>query len=68
MMSQAGVTNPLEYPILLDQLEKRVVVCKVKWQPTWDNCSVQAVKEDDGVIEKIKNLFPKDHVEELLQI
>jgi hypothetical protein len=45
--------------MLLDQLEHRNVVCKVKWQPTWDSCSVQTVKEDEGLIEKIKELFPK---------
>lgn len=67
VVTEAGVTNPLEYPILLDQLEHRNV-CKVKWQPTWDSCSVQAIKEDEGLVEKIKALFPKTEEDDILAV
>lgn len=68
VMTEAGVTNPLEYPVHLDQLENREFVCKVKWQPTWDSCSVQAIKEDEGLVEKIKALFPKTEEDDILAV
>jgi hypothetical protein len=39
------------------------LACRIKTQRgAWDNCSVQGVKEDDTLIAKIKELFPKDEV------
>jgi hypothetical protein len=63
------VTNPLECPYCLDNLRGRTLVCRIKTQRgAWDNCSVQGVKEDDTLIAKIKEQFPKDQVFYLLQI
>ncbi|KAK2404179.1 hypothetical protein QL285_053544 [Trifolium repens] len=62
-MLQEGVTNPLEYPYCFDKLRGRTLACRIKTQRgAWDNCSVQGVKEDDTLIAKIKELFPKDEV------
>jgi ribosomal protein S6 len=59
---KAGVTNPLEYPYLLDKLGGRTLACKIKLQQNWGNYSVSQVKGDDGMIEKIRELFPKNEV------
>jgi hypothetical protein len=59
---QLGVTNPLEYPLCVDKICGRNFAIRTKWQPVWDSCSVQALKEDDAIINKIKELFPNDEV------
>ncbi|MCI43762.1 hypothetical protein A2U01_0065000, partial [Trifolium medium] len=33
---------------------------RAKWQPLWESCSVQGLKEDEAIINKIIELFPKD--------
>ncbi|KAK2394376.1 replication protein A 70 kDa DNA-binding subunit B [Trifolium repens] len=60
IMIEAGVTNPLEYPLCVDNICGRTFALRVKWQPTWGTCSVQSLKEDEAIINKIKDLFPKD--------
>ncbi|KAK2419876.1 replication protein A 70 kDa DNA-binding subunit B [Trifolium repens] len=59
-MTALGVTNPLEYPLCVDKICGRNFAIRTKWQPVWDSCSVQALKEDDAIINKIKELFPND--------
>jgi hypothetical protein len=34
----------------------------MKQQPTWGTCPVQSLKEDETIIKKIKDLFPRDEV------
>ncbi|WJX76061.1 hypothetical protein P8452_59523 [Trifolium repens] len=60
VMVQAGVTNPCAYPVTLDSLCGRSFAIRTKWQPAWDSCSVQGVKEDDAIIQKIKDMFPNN--------
>jgi hypothetical protein len=59
---QAGVNNPLEYPLCVDTICGRTFALRIKWQPTWGTCSVQSLKEDDTIIKKTKELFPIDEV------
>jgi hypothetical protein len=59
---QAGVTNPLEYPLCVDNICGRTFALRIKWQPTWGTCSVQSLKEDDTIIKKTIDQFPKDEV------
>ncbi|MCI06600.1 replication factor-A carboxy-terminal domain protein [Trifolium medium] len=44
----------------LDDIGGRNLAVRLKWQPFWKSCSVQAVKEDDAVIQDILSQFPKD--------
>ncbi|WJX20972.1 hypothetical protein P8452_10451 [Trifolium repens] len=56
-----GVTNPLAYPMQLDNIGGRNLAVRIKWQRDWPKtCSVQAMKEDDAVIKDILSQFPKD--------
>ncbi|WJX53683.1 hypothetical protein P8452_39652 [Trifolium repens] len=58
IMVEAGVTNPLEQPLCLDNICGRAFAFRAKWQPLWETLSVQAVKEDAAFINKITDLFP----------
>ncbi|KAK2417374.1 replication protein A 70 kDa DNA-binding subunit B [Trifolium repens] len=60
VMVEAGVTNPCAYPVSFDSLCGRTFAIRTKWQPQWDSCSVQGLKEDDAIIQKIKDLFPNN--------
>ncbi|WJX28421.1 hypothetical protein P8452_17141 [Trifolium repens] len=60
IMIEAGVNNPLEYPLCVDTICGRTFALRIKWQPTWGTCSVQSLKEDDTIIKKTKELFPID--------
>ncbi|GAU30733.1 hypothetical protein TSUD_145300 [Trifolium subterraneum] len=60
IMAEAGVTNPLEHPLCLDTICGRTFAFRAKWQPLWDTCSVQALKEDDAIVKQIIELFPKN--------
>ncbi|WJX29887.1 hypothetical protein P8452_18484 [Trifolium repens] len=60
IMIEAGVTNPLEYPLCVDNICGRTFALRIKWQPTWGTCSVQSLKEDDTIIKKTIDQFPKD--------
>jgi hypothetical protein len=62
ILLQAGVTNPLEYPLCVDNICGRTFALRIKWQPTWGTCSVQSLKEDEAIIKRVKDLFPKDEV------
>ncbi|WJX79778.1 hypothetical protein P8452_62863 [Trifolium repens] len=57
-MVEAGVTNPLEYPLDVDNCTRRKLACRIKLQPNFNNYSVQAVKVDEEVIKKIEAQFP----------
>ncbi|KAK2403228.1 hypothetical protein P8452_09298 [Trifolium repens] len=59
-LAEDGVTNPLEHPVCFDKICGRTFAFRAKWQPTWDTCSIQALKEDDAIIKKITDLFPNN--------
>ncbi|XP_058783210.1 uncharacterized protein LOC131657876 [Vicia villosa] len=39
-MIQAGITDPLEFPLKLDAMTGLDLALRVRWQPSWDSCSV----------------------------
>jgi hypothetical protein len=55
---QAGITNRLEYPTLIDSIGQKSMVFKVKWQPRWKTGSVVSYKEGDAICELIKSKYP----------
>jgi len=56
--SQAGITNRLEYPMMLDGMAHKTAVAKVKWQPKWKTSSVVCLKEGTTFVDQVKSKFP----------
>ncbi|KAI5418713.1 hypothetical protein KIW84_043080 [Lathyrus oleraceus] len=52
-MLQDGIHDPLEFPLVLDNLIGHEFAFKVKWQPRWKNESVMAVIHDKETIDKL---------------
>ncbi|XP_058727010.1 uncharacterized protein LOC131598426 [Vicia villosa] len=57
---EAGVTDPLDFPVALDALVGKTMVFKVKWQPDWENGSVMSILEDDIVKRDILRSFGQE--------
>ncbi|XP_058784257.1 uncharacterized protein LOC131659029 [Vicia villosa] len=53
-MIQAGITDPLDFPLTLDQLLKLEMAMKVKWHPRWKKCSVIMIIKNDPIIQQLK--------------
>ncbi|PNY01098.1 hypothetical protein L195_g024386 [Trifolium pratense] len=60
MMVEGGITNPLVYPVQLDNFMKKTLACKIKLQLPWGNYSVQGAKADQTIIQKVLDHFPKN--------
>ncbi|XP_058724536.1 uncharacterized protein LOC131596005 [Vicia villosa] len=54
-MFQAGIFDPLDYPLTLDKLLNQELAFKVKWQPNWSNCSVIMLVKDKPVVDQLKS-------------
>ncbi|XP_050876482.1 uncharacterized protein LOC127080167 [Lathyrus oleraceus] len=52
-MLQDGISDPLEFPLVLDNLIGHEFAFKVKWQPRWKNASVMTVIQDKETIHKL---------------
>ncbi|XP_058776865.1 uncharacterized protein LOC131651214 [Vicia villosa] len=61
-MIQAGITDPLDFPLALDQLLKLEMAMKVKWHPRWKNCSVVMIIKNDPIIQQLKEKWGTDEV------
>ncbi|XP_058774440.1 uncharacterized protein LOC131648728 [Vicia villosa] len=46
IMIQVGITDPLEFPLALDGMLDLKLAFRVKWQPSWDSCSVIMLFKD----------------------
>ncbi|RHN55405.1 putative nucleic acid-binding protein [Medicago truncatula] len=65
-MIQAGITNRLDYPMLLDGIGEKTYVFKVKWQPKWKTTSVVCYRDADALVNLVKAKFPNAKVIPLL--
>ncbi|XP_058769374.1 uncharacterized protein LOC131643240 [Vicia villosa] len=63
-MIQAGITDPLDFPLALDQLLKLEMAMKVKWYPRWKNCSVVMIIKNDPIIQQLKEKWGTDEIKE----
>ncbi|CAI8584089.1 unnamed protein product [Vicia faba] len=63
---QAGIDDPLESPLALDQLLNLEMAFKVKWQLHWNNCSVMRILRNEPFIRKLK--APWDIDEEVVLV
>ncbi|XP_058755825.1 uncharacterized protein LOC131629045 [Vicia villosa] len=59
-MIQARITDPLDFPLALDQLLKLEMAMKVKWHPRWKNCSVVMIIKNDPIIQQLKEKWGTD--------
>jgi hypothetical protein len=60
---QAGITNPLDYPIIIDKkIEGRTLATKVKWQQKWKSASVNGVHVGEDFIEDLKARIKQSQV------
>ncbi|XP_058746052.1 uncharacterized protein LOC131618919 [Vicia villosa] len=50
-MFQAGIFDPLDFPLALDKLLDQELAFKVKWQPDWSNCSVIMLVKDKPIVD-----------------
>ncbi|XP_058774959.1 uncharacterized protein LOC131649219 [Vicia villosa] len=53
-MFQAGIFDPLDFPLALDKLLDQELAFKVKWQPDWSNCSVIMLVKDKPIVDQLK--------------
>ncbi|XP_058780943.1 uncharacterized protein LOC131655057 [Vicia villosa] len=56
---EAGISDPLEFPLALDALVGLDLAFKVKWQPSWNNATVVSIYEDKAVIKELEKLMPQ---------
>ncbi|XP_058759460.1 uncharacterized protein LOC131632748 [Vicia villosa] len=53
-MFQAGIFDPLDFPLALDKLLDQELAFKVKWQPDWSNCSVIMLVKEKPIVDQLK--------------
>ncbi|KAL5063752.1 hypothetical protein RYX36_025489 [Vicia faba] len=56
-MIEAGLHDPLEFPLAPDQVLDVKMYFKVKWQPRWKNCSVVMLLKNDPFIKQLSDQF-----------
>ncbi|XP_058736051.1 uncharacterized protein LOC131608135 isoform X3 [Vicia villosa] len=54
-MLEAGITDPLEFPLALDGLVGLKLVFKVKWQPSWNNATVVSIYDDKAAFKQLED-------------
>lgn len=57
-MIEAGITNRLEYPMLMDNIGPKTLAFKIKWQPKWKTISVVSYREGDVLAQLVRSKFP----------
>ncbi|XP_058725712.1 uncharacterized protein LOC131597007 [Vicia villosa] len=59
-MIKAGIHDPLEFPLALDQMLDCKMALKVKWQPRWKNASVVMLLKNDPFVKELADQFDTD--------
>ncbi|XP_058788369.1 uncharacterized protein LOC131662571 [Vicia villosa] len=54
-MIKAGIHDPLEFPLALDQMLDRKMAFKIKWQPQWKNASVVMLLKNDPFVKELSD-------------
>ncbi|KAK2358301.1 hypothetical protein QL285_095496 [Trifolium repens] len=49
-----GVTDRLEYPLLLDEMMGRTFAFRVRWQKEWNQCSVLECKDSNVLVKRLQ--------------
>ncbi|XP_058745814.1 uncharacterized protein LOC131618652 [Vicia villosa] len=61
-MIKAGIHDPLEFPLVLDQMLDCKMAFKVKWQPRWKNASVVMLLKNDPFVKELADQFDTDEM------
>ncbi|XP_058726749.1 uncharacterized protein LOC131598136 [Vicia villosa] len=59
-MIKAGIHDPLEFPLALDQMLDRKMAFKIKWQPLWKNASVVMLLKNDSFVKELADQLDTD--------
>ncbi|XP_058726556.1 uncharacterized protein LOC131597914 [Vicia villosa] len=51
-MIEAGITDPLDFPLRLDAMLHLDLALRVRWQPSWDSCSVIMFVDDKPFVKQ----------------
>ncbi|XP_058774953.1 uncharacterized protein LOC131649214 [Vicia villosa] len=51
-MIQAGITDPLDFPLKLDAMLDLDLALRVRWQPSWDSCSIIMFIDDKSFVKQ----------------
>ncbi|XP_058774600.1 uncharacterized protein LOC131648886 [Vicia villosa] len=63
-MIKAGIHDPLEFPLALDQMLDRKMDFKIKWQPWWKNASVVMLLKNDPFVKELADQFDTDEMKQ----
>ncbi|XP_058742133.1 uncharacterized protein LOC131614558 [Vicia villosa] len=63
-MIKAGIHDPLEFPLALDQMLDCKMAFKVKWQPRWKNASVVMLLKNDPFVKELADQFDTDEMKQ----
>ncbi|XP_058732970.1 uncharacterized protein LOC131604555 [Vicia villosa] len=63
-MIKAGIHDPLEFPLALDQMLDCKMAFKVKWQPRWKNASVVMLLKNDPFVKELADQFDPDEMKQ----
>ncbi|XP_058745812.1 uncharacterized protein LOC131618650 [Vicia villosa] len=55
-MIKAGITDPLEFPLALDEKLNMEMAMKVKWHPHWKNCLVVMLIKNDPLSNNLRKI------------
>ncbi|XP_058745168.1 uncharacterized protein LOC131617916 isoform X3 [Vicia villosa] len=61
-MLEAGITDPLDYPLALDGLVGLTMAFKVKWQPSLNNATVVSIYQDRSVINQLLHSWGQESI------
>ncbi|RHN78616.1 putative non-specific serine/threonine protein kinase [Medicago truncatula] len=64
-MIQAGITNRLEYPMLMDSIGGKTMAFKIKWQPKCKTISVVCYRQGDVLAKLVSSKFPEAVIDDL---
>ncbi|XP_058732928.1 uncharacterized protein LOC131604510 [Vicia villosa] len=63
-MIKAGIHDPLEFPLALDQMLDCKMAFKVKWQSRWKNASVVMLLKNDPFVKELADQFDTDEMKQ----
>ncbi|XP_058784014.1 uncharacterized protein LOC131658771 [Vicia villosa] len=64
IMIQAGITDPLDFPLKLDAMLDLDLALRVRWQPSWDSCSVIMFVDDKPFVKQFSTPWEPTQIKE----
>ncbi|XP_058788518.1 uncharacterized protein LOC131662683 [Vicia villosa] len=63
-MIQAGITDPLDFSLKLDAMLDLDLALRVRWQPSWDSCSVIMFVDDKPFVKQFSAPWEPTQIKE----